>query len=124
MGPYLPDRPHVKVNTKCFSRTWESGFCQTYNPPELLPPSFENRIGLFLGHLSFNSHENYNFVSFKIYVHEKGQFWPKPYFETVKYIRVLSNQYKVFKFYIDHENKVWYPFFSAKMQNTSICVSS
>jgi len=45
------------INTHSISiyfRTWETGFCHTYNPAELQSPEFDERIGLFLGHNYMN----------------------------------------------------------------------
>ena len=87
-------------------RSWESGFCQTYNPPKHLPPTFDHRIGLYLGHSHLANYEESGFISFKIYVHEPGQFWPRTHFDPVQSLTVLSNQYKVFEVYIDKHYEV------------------
>ena len=81
-------------HTKNFCRTWESGFCYTYNPPNL-PPTFEHRIGLFLGHPFLNI-EDHNLISFKVYIHQRGQFWPKS-LDSIHSLTISRNQYKVFK---------------------------
>ena len=84
-------------------RTWESGICHTYNPHGKLSPTFDHRIGLFLGHQYMNSRSEYNFKKFIIYIHEKGDFWPKEYFFPIE---ILPGDYKVLSFTMKVENKV------------------
>ena len=38
---------------------------------------FADRIGLFLGHTEYFDFDLNNFKHFYIYIHEKGQFWPR-----------------------------------------------
>ena len=85
---------------------WDAGFCHTYNPPEHLPPLLDHRIGIFLGHNSLNAFKSYSFKSFKLYIHEKGQFWPKSELESVYEKTIVKNQFKVLKFHIVRELKV------------------
>ena len=77
-----------------FLRSWESGHCYTYNPTGKQEPMFSNRIGLFLGHTKLFNLSN-NFRNFYVYIHEKGQFWPRGKFYP---IRILPNEYKVLEF--------------------------
>ena len=55
---------------------------------------FSNRIGLFLGHTKLFYPLN-NFRNFYVYIHEKGQFWPRGKFYPIS---ILPNEYKVLKF--------------------------
>ena len=77
-----------------FLRSWESGHCYTYNPRGKQEPIFSNRIGLFLGHTALFNSQN-NFKNFIIYIHEKGQFWPRGKFYPIS---ILPNEYKVLRF--------------------------
>ena len=58
-------------------RTYDDGYCHTFNPEEKQDLSFDFRLGLFLGHQSMNSFEEFHFKFFKIFIHEKDQFWPR-----------------------------------------------
>ena len=58
-------------------RTFGSGFCHTYDPPEPSPPDFDKRLLMFLGDVRTRVKES-NINSFIVYIHEKGQFWPRP----------------------------------------------
>ena len=66
----------------------------------------DHRIGIFLGHSSLDSFQSYNFKSFKLYIHEKGQFWPKSALDSIYSKTIVKNQYKVLKFQIVKELKV------------------
>ena len=55
---------------------------------------FSNRIGLYLGHTKLFNRLN-NFKLFYIYIHEKGQFWPRGKFYPIS---LLPNEYKVLIF--------------------------
>lgn len=55
---------------------------------------FSNRIGLFLGHTKLFYPLN-NYRNFYVYIHEKGQFWPRGKFYPIS---ILPNEYKVLKF--------------------------
>ena len=87
-------------------KTWDAGYCHTYNPPPQQSPAFENRIGLFLGHIHMADYDQYQFLSFHIYIHEKGQFWPKRIFKPVQKIVVRANELKVIEFYTDKVTKL------------------
>ena len=96
----------------CYFRTWESGFCHTYNPAEPQSPEFDQRIGLFLGHNYMNKDlRKLNFRKFWLYIHENGQFWPKADFEP---ITIRADEYKVLKFSISKEFKVTTLFYYKK----------
>ena len=75
-------------------RSWKGGHCFTYNPKGTHEPIFSNRIGLFLGHTDLFNQQN-NFIHFNIYIHEKGQFWPRGKFYPIK---IQPNEYKVLRF--------------------------
>ena len=94
--------PHYDVKISLL-RTWESGICHTYNPQEELSPIFDHRIGLFLGHQNMNSRTEYNFAKFTLYIHEKGDFWPKGYFFATE---IFPGDYKVLSFSTKVEFKV------------------
>ena len=59
-------------------RTYGNGVCHTYNPPAESNVGADSQFGIFLGLQSMNSFEDYNLVSFSLFLHEKGQFWPLP----------------------------------------------
>ena len=66
----------------------------------------DHRIGIFLGYNSINLYnESSYFDLFKLYIHERGQFWPKSglnvYSKTIK-----KNQDKVLKFQTVREHQV------------------
>ena len=52
-------------------RSWEEGYCYTYNPPKLSEAGTNEGMALF-----FNKIDKGIFQNFAIYLHEKGQFWP------------------------------------------------
>ena len=55
-------------------QNWEaSGLCYTYNPPR---PLSSGKHWQFYSYLSFKDQNNFIFRGFKIFLHEKGQFWP------------------------------------------------
>ena len=56
---------------------------------------FSNRIGLFLGHTKLYNNSSTNFRNFYVYIHEKGQFWPRGKFYPIS---ILPNEYKVLQF--------------------------
>ena len=51
---------------------WENNFCHTYNPPEKSNPDFLNRIIFMIA-----KNPNYFDHNYKIFIHERGQFWPR-----------------------------------------------
>ena len=58
-------------------RTWESGLCHTYNPPEESFQGIQKRLYFLLGHRDIKIN-NKMLLGYEIYIHEEGQFWPKP----------------------------------------------
>ena len=56
-------------------RSWDVGICHTYNPPEPSDADLTSRLALLLG--SVTSPGSYWLDSFQVYLHEKGQFWPR-----------------------------------------------
>ena len=64
---------------------------------------FADRIGLFLGHTKYFDFDLNNFKHFYIYIHEKGQFWPRGKFYP---ITILPDEYKVLRFQKKKQNKV------------------
>ena len=57
-------------------RTFGSGYCYTYNPPEQSRAHFQNNLFMLLGNR--NTRESTElFIGFVVYLHEKGQFWPR-----------------------------------------------
>ena len=68
----------------------------------MLPPTFEHRIGLFLGHTKLYEYDNLRY--FHIYIHERGQFWPRE-LDYQSHIKIKRNQYKVLRFAsIEHQD--------------------
>ena len=59
-------------------RSWEEGYCHTYNPPKESKFGKSAGIGIF-----FKSIKKGVFDSYNIYLHEKGQFWPNSDFQQL-----------------------------------------
>ena len=55
-------------------RSWGSGLCHTYNPPEISHQGSDNRMFFMLGN---EKNDRKGLIGFDIYFHEKGQFWPR-----------------------------------------------
>ena len=84
----MPD-PSSKFNlaSLAFNGFWEenffdlrnfgAGYCYTYNPPELTKVEFKNRFFMLLGNRKLHNKFGALFVGFEVYLHEKGQFWPR-----------------------------------------------
>ena len=53
-----------------------------------------------------NDYDKFQFLSFHIYIHEKGQFWPKRIFKPVQKIVVRANELKVIELYTDKVTKL------------------
>ena len=51
---------------------FENGICHTYDPPENLSPEFLNRA-----YFMFKNDTNMIHFNYDIFLHEKGQFWPR-----------------------------------------------
>ncbi len=49
---------------------WENGFCHTYDPPEKSRTNLMKRIYFMIATID-------NFDNYDIFLHEKGQFWPR-----------------------------------------------
>ena len=58
-------------------RVFGAGYCYTYNPPEETGTKFENRLFMLLGSNKFGKKLDYYLLGFVVYLHEKGQFWPR-----------------------------------------------
>ena len=71
----FPQSVHASIWSSDFYdlRTFENGLCHTYNPPEKSPSDFLSRLYLMLE----PGWENY-YNSWDVFIHEKGQFWPRP----------------------------------------------
>ena len=52
-------------------RSWEEGYCYTYNPPKESMFGLSEGLGIFFKKIHAGV-----FLSYSIYLHEKGQFWP------------------------------------------------
>ena len=63
-------------------RMFGGGYCYTYNPPRESTTDFGKRMFMLLGHLKENADSTY-FIGYQIYLHEKGQFWPRPGMEMI-----------------------------------------
>ena len=57
-------------------RTWESGLCHTYDPPDKSGQGIQNRLYFLLGYRNMKS-DSKMMLGYDIYIHEKGQFWPR-----------------------------------------------
>ena len=51
--------------------SWENGFCHTYNPEEKSETDFLGRIYFMMANTSAE------YQDYDIFLHEKGQFWPR-----------------------------------------------
>ena len=51
--------------------SYENGYCHTYNPPIKSPPDFTNRLYFMMNNIPSN------YKDYDIFLHEKGQFWPR-----------------------------------------------
>ena len=58
-------------------RTFGSGYCYTYNPPQMSSVKFQDRLFMLLGNRNTQTDSEELFIGFVIYLHEKGQFWPR-----------------------------------------------
>ena len=66
-----------------------SGYCVTYNPPGLSPAGWKGRLFAFLG----QNKRLRMLDGYKVYVHDKGQFWPGSEMERIglSEIKILPN---------------------------------
>ena len=55
-----------------------AGYCFTYNPPQTSQFEFQNRFFMLLGNKKLKTVQNNPMREFYVYLHEKGQFWPRP----------------------------------------------
>ena len=58
-------------------RTWESGLCHTYNPPQKSAQGPNNRLFFMLGNKESDIVDDRMLFGFEVYIHEKGQFWQR-----------------------------------------------
>ena len=58
-------------------------------------------MGIFLGYRKLFKKSTTNFENFIIYIHEKGQFWPRGEFYPIS---ILPNEYKVLRFKLKKES--------------------
>ena len=54
-------------------RTWDAGICYTYEPPGKSRTDVTSQLFAFLG----ASQNKDSVITFDLYLHEKGQFWPR-----------------------------------------------
>ena len=95
----VPDEKMWSSNFFSFS-PWYPGFCVTYNPPMKSLTSHEDTLVMFLG----NKKDSPKYLEgYDIYLHEKGQFWPKEGMEKI-------GQSDVFHLKHDHELKADFDF--------------
>ena len=62
-------------------RTYEPGYCHTYDPPAVSQPGTDKGMYFLLGHLDSlenNSKSQYMMYSFNVFLHDKAQFWDRP----------------------------------------------
>ena len=71
----FPQSEHASIWSSDFYdlRTFENGLCHTYDPPKKSPSDFLSRLYFMLE----PGWENY-YNSWDVFIHEKGQFWPRP----------------------------------------------
>ena len=78
VSPLSPFNLARRSNTKLWISefydfsVWENNFCHTYDPPEKSNPDFLNRIIFMIA-----KNPNYIDQNYKIFIHERGQFWPR-----------------------------------------------
>ena len=51
-------------------------------------------------------YDDYQFVGFNLFIHEKGQFWPKNIFKPIKKFFINPNKLKTYSFFIQKDQKV------------------
>ena len=61
---------------------WENGFCHTYDPPQKSTSDILLRIFFMLSEPYYDDYDYYddsdeNYKDYDIFLHEKGQFWPR-----------------------------------------------
>ena len=56
-------------------RSWDVGICHTYHPPQPSDTELTSRLVLLLG--SVADPASHWLDSFQVFLHEKGQFWPR-----------------------------------------------
>ena len=77
VSPLSPFNLARRSNTNLWSEfydfsVWENNFCHTYDPPEKSNPDFLNRVMFMIA-----KNPNYIDQNYKIFIHERGQFWPR-----------------------------------------------
>ena len=88
-------------------RTWDDGYCHTFNPEQKQDKGFNSRLGLFLGHQIFNSNNlKFNFKSFSLFIHERGQFWPKSQMENQVNFLINPDRSTVLSFTLVSQTKL------------------
>ena len=82
--------PSSKYNlaNDLYSNVWEenlydlgsyvAGYFYTYNPPNISYYGFVNRLFMLLGNKEYSTVMGHYLQEFNVYLHEKGQFWPRP----------------------------------------------
>ena len=51
-------------------------------------------------------YDDYQFIGFNLFFHEKGQFWPKNIFKPIKKFFINPNKLKTYSFFIQKDQKV------------------
>ena len=75
-SPYnLASRDEIWEGDLFDLRSWDVGICHTYNPPEPSDTGLTSRLVLLLGSVDDPAADWLD--SFQVYLHEKGQFWPR-----------------------------------------------
>ena len=64
-------------------RNFGSGYCYTYNPPQTTDVDFTSRLFMLLGRNALEQPERDLFIGVELYLHEKGQFWPRPNMDII-----------------------------------------
>ena len=79
--PFVDSKRKTKYKTLWKSSlydlsTYTNGYCHTYDPPGESDPDMSNRI-FFMTKRPPLPWWAYNYTAHEIYIHQKGQFWPR-----------------------------------------------
>ena len=76
----MPDFENIWEENMFDLSNFGTGYCYTYNPPNKTLAEFAHRLFMLLGNKE--SHGDL-LIGFNIYLHEEGQFWPRPDLQAV-----------------------------------------
>ena len=80
-SPYnLATREDIWTSSFYDLRTWDAGLCYTYDPPSKSRTDLTARLIALIGNKNYSN----SVTSFDIYLHDRGQFWPRAGLEVTK----------------------------------------